>query len=591
MKTNRFAPLSLLVLSIAAAFAAAAQEPSSSFGERVEVEVVNVDVVVTDRDGNRVTGLGRDAFVIEVDGRTVPIDYFSSPSAKRPALAAAPAPGAALEPAPEAVDVSTANLFVFVDQSALEWRTSRRILEEIRDFVLPRSGGSERIMITAFAENLRILAPPTADRAQIESAFAELEKLRGRGSLLAAERNRLEREVRENAKPRPQVQIIDPETGQAGAEQMAREKQQDETDTAMLRQLIDDFAEQEIARQGRAVAALREWIGALSAIEGRKSVLFASAGYSSQPEAFLTRFLDMKKGTTPTENTTSLRLPTASVELVSDLESAVKAAQNARVAFYTVSPRETPSATSGAEFASAGAIAATAPPRDPSIAEAASSLQRLAVSTGGSALFLDDGLSDRLETVADDAAASYSLGFTTDEKAGGGDHRIRVRVVGDGLEVRHRESFRRTTLAERSEAALVAAATLGTTVNPMAVRLELGEPKPVEKRSKEMMVPILVRIPLALVTLSPDGDPRSAKLTARVAVLNESRQVRFGATSPIAISIPAGDLEKALGSYWAYRAEAMVAPGSQRIAVLVADENGDTLSTATASIDIGKKTN
>ena len=112
---NRYSG-TLLVSCALAAGSAFAQESASGFGERVEVEVVNVDVVVTDRDGNRVTDLGREDFAIEIDGRTIPIDYFSPPSAKRPALAAAPAPalGAAPEAASESVDVSTANLFVFV---------------------------------------------------------------------------------------------------------------------------------------------------------------------------------------------------------------------------------------------------------------------------------------------------------------------------------------------------------------------------------------------------------------------------------------------------------------------------------------------
>jgi VWFA-related protein len=579
----------LVSLAFAAA-PAAPQAPAGGFGERVEVEVVNVDVVVTDASGRRITDLAREDFVLEVDGREVAIDYFAPPSARRPAPKPEPAPAAPVtaEPPAEIVDTATANLFVFVDQSALEWRTSSRILDEIRAFVMPRAVSGERIMIAAFAENLRILTPATSDRGRVKAAFDELEKLRGRGSLVAAERNRLEREVRENAKPRPQVRIIEPTVGGPqviAAEQYERERQQDATDTEMLRMQIEDFAEQELTRQSRAVAALREWIGALSAIEGRKSVLFASAGYTSQPEAFLTRFLDMKKTATPMQNSDSLRLQTSSVDLLTDLESAVKAAQNARVAFYTVSPREVPSSTSGAEFASAGAISATAPPRDPSIAEAASSLQRLAVSTGGSALFLDDGLSDRLATVTDDASAAYSLGFSTGEAAGAGDHGIQVRTRRPGLEVRHRESFRRTSLGERAEAGLVAAATLETTVNPLALRLELGEPAPIDRKGEEALVPVLVRIPLALVTLVPEGDHRAARLSARIAVLNESRHVRLGTAAPIAISIPENELERALGSFWAYRAEVMVGRGLQRVAVVVVDENAGTVSTLIATVD------
>lgn len=579
--------LPLALAALCAVFApnlpAGAQEAPPAFGERVEVEVVNVDVVVTDASGKRVTNLVREDFRLEVDGKPVPIDYFAPPGAQGAAAARA-----GDEPDGATVDLSRANLFVFVDQSALEWRTSKQILEEIQAFVLPRTGGSERIMIAAFAENLRILSPPTADRERIEEAFAELEKLRGRGSLVGAERSMLEREVRENARPRAQVEIINPETGEVGAEQAARVAGQDQTDTANLRLQVESFGEQQIERQARAVAALREWIGALAAIDGRKSVLFASAGYTSQPDAFLNQYLDQKRDENPTGGSQSNRLPTARLKLLDDFERAVRAAQNARVAFYTVSPRETPASTFGAEFGGSGANSASVAPRDPAIAEAASSLQRLAGATGGDALFLDDGLSERLSTVADDAAASYSLGFSTGDEDGAGDHGIRVRTQDDTLTVRHRESFRRSSLAERAEAALVAAATFETTVNPLAMKLELGAAAPLGRKGKEAMVPILVRIPLALVSLEPagaDGTRRAARLTARVAVLNEARHIRLGETAPIAISIPEADLEKALGGFWAYRAEVEVGRGSQRVAVVVADEIAGTVSTLTATVE------
>ncbi|MBP9825661.1 MAG: hypothetical protein KBF21_15645, partial [Thermoanaerobaculia bacterium] len=256
--------------------------------------------------------------------------------------------------------------------------------------------------------------------------------------------------------------------------------------------------------------------------------------------------------------------------------------------FYTVSPREVPAGTFGAEFSGSGANSTAVAPRDPAIAEAASSLQRLAGATGGDALFLDDGLSERLSTVADDASASYSLGFSTGEEDGAGDHVIRVRTQDDELTVRHRESFRRSSLAERAEAALVAAATFETTVNPLAMQLELGAPAPLDKKGKEAMVPILVRIPLALVSLEPagaDGTRRAARLTARVAVLNEARHIRLGESGPIGISIPAADLEKALGGFWAYRAEVEVGRGTQRVAVVVSDEIAGTVSTLTATVE------
>ena len=70
-----------LALLPAAAWSDAPRQARTSapntFGETVEVKVVNVEAVVTDRDGNRVPGLAADNFTLTVDGRPVPIRYFT----------------------------------------------------------------------------------------------------------------------------------------------------------------------------------------------------------------------------------------------------------------------------------------------------------------------------------------------------------------------------------------------------------------------------------------------------------------------------------------------------------------------------------
>src|SRR6187551_1641212 len=71
----------LMAFSILAALPALAQqqsaEPESAFGEQIDVRVVNVEVVVTDKQGNRVTGLGPGDFRLRVDGKEAPIQYFT----------------------------------------------------------------------------------------------------------------------------------------------------------------------------------------------------------------------------------------------------------------------------------------------------------------------------------------------------------------------------------------------------------------------------------------------------------------------------------------------------------------------------------
>ena len=56
--------------------ARAADEPPL-FGESIDVRVVNVEAVVTDRSGKRVTGLKPGDFRLRVDGKELPIEYFT----------------------------------------------------------------------------------------------------------------------------------------------------------------------------------------------------------------------------------------------------------------------------------------------------------------------------------------------------------------------------------------------------------------------------------------------------------------------------------------------------------------------------------
>ena len=68
----------IAILLLAALPAAGQEEPLPDlFTDVLDVRVVNVEVVVADRDGNRVRGLHESDFELLVDGKPVPIGYFT----------------------------------------------------------------------------------------------------------------------------------------------------------------------------------------------------------------------------------------------------------------------------------------------------------------------------------------------------------------------------------------------------------------------------------------------------------------------------------------------------------------------------------
>ncbi len=572
--------LGTLVLSLFSAPVATAQDeppPSGVFGERVDVEVVNVDVVVTDRDGRRVTDLGRDDFELRIDGKPVPIEYFSAPRALEPApvvaepvtsLPATTPSERAARIAREASSSPQSYIFVFIDQSALEIKTSSTIVDEIREFVLPQLDGTVAVLVAAYVDNLRILGSLSTDAVEVDRALGEAKKLRGRGTILATERVRLEAEIR--------------------AAVMAYE-------SARLEEELRTFGEQAIDRQRRAVEALRQWVESLAAIEGRKSVLVATGGIASNPSAFLRSLFDQRLaaaevGRPPVRTGFALsdNLQTESVRLMSEFEGMVAAAQNARVAFYTISPRTPPVGQFSPEFSGGGGEVAQAAPRDLALVEASSSVVRLGAATGGASLYADHELSEKLSRVVDDETASYSLGFSTDERAGGRDHPIEVSVRRAGVTTRHRESYRRRTLEDRVEQALSAAISLRAVANPLELGLELGAPAPLRKREKGAEVPLLVRIPLRGLALVPGQGDLRGKLSARVAIEGANGEVRFGGAQPIEVVVAAADAARIPTHNWAYRASLRLAPGDNRVAVVVVDELSGVFATTSGKVAVPK---
>src|SRR6185436_14388810 len=142
--------LALLLLAAlpAAAQKPAAQEPQSAqegetFFESIDVQVVNLEVFVTDRKGQRVTGLTRDDFEVLEDGKPIELSNFFAVSAEqREVPPSEPAPEAAPAEAKEAAGEIPAeqrlHLAIVVDDLTLIPQNRNRLLQAVERDVLPR---------------------------------------------------------------------------------------------------------------------------------------------------------------------------------------------------------------------------------------------------------------------------------------------------------------------------------------------------------------------------------------------------------------------------------------------------------------------
>lgn len=122
------------------------------FGETIEVRAVNTEVVVEDGAGRRVSGLKPADFVLTVDGKPVPVDYFTEVAEGRSvqgkAAAAPPAPPAAGGVAPGR-EVGTSYLLFVDDSLGVVPRNRNRMLRGFAE-QLARLRPEDRMAVVAF---------------------------------------------------------------------------------------------------------------------------------------------------------------------------------------------------------------------------------------------------------------------------------------------------------------------------------------------------------------------------------------------------------------------------------------------------------
>ena len=141
------------------------------YGASVEVRVVNVDVVVTDKAGHRVTGLTKDDFEILEDGKPQKITNFD----EERGVAAASAAGSTVEAA--AAAHRPRRFIIFVDNDSLQTVARKRLFTALRHFaetqLLP--GDQASLISWSRGGGLRIAAPLTDNRTILGAALNALE--------------------------------------------------------------------------------------------------------------------------------------------------------------------------------------------------------------------------------------------------------------------------------------------------------------------------------------------------------------------------------------------------------------------------------
>ena len=570
--TRRFAILCILLLALGSFFAAGAgaQKPAKPqsvdqdepFMDIVNVNVVNVDVYVTEKGGKRVTGLTKDDFEIYENGRPIQITNFYAVEGGRPvatpedetpvpqtAVPGAPAAAAERQPLPEDQRL---RLVVYIDNFNLRPFNRNRVMRELRAFLGTKLNKDDQIMLATYDRELHIRRSFTSDPGLIAASLLELEKVSAHA-------------IHQDSERRDVMRRIEDAQSATEAEGYAR---------SYAQSVFNDLS--------FSIDALKEITNALAGMPGRKAILYVSDGLQMIAGHDVFYAVQNKYGEQSISMTEAFTFDASR-----RLQELTAQANANRITFYTIDAAglrvyDSNSAENAGHAQAPGLSTLIDSVR---ISNLQSPLQLLAERTGGVAVLNANIVTPHLERIADDFGSYYSLGYSPTHYGDGRYYKIEVKVKRKGLQVRHREGYRDKSTEARMSDSTLAALNFPYEDNPLGISLEFGKPQ--ARQDGFYLTPLLVRIPLGKLVLVPRELTHEAKVRVFVAAMDSSGNTSDVQQTPVPISIPNADVATATGQDYVYSISLLMRPGEQRVAIGVRDDVAAQASFLSRGIRVG----
>lgn len=554
------------------------------FSEQIRVEVVELEVIVTDRDGEPVTDLERVDFEVRLDGEPIEITNFYAVGS----ATASPAPeGTAEEGAIVPLD-RRLHLAIVVDLRSLPFGRVKRALEDVATGVLEGLGAGDEVMVASLDRRFEVHQPFTGD---LQAAAQALRAV----STASAGVGEGERDLRRIAQEL--VRISPPSSGGSSGGGGFGGGLASEADAELVRALardlrnsIDQYAERRHLEARATAQVLEEVVDRMGGLAGRKVVLYVGGGIEERPGEAL-RIAWQDKFSNPAYGV-SVGAGESFPQGESLLPTFVRVGERANakgVVFYALAP-ETGVRSLGVSAEIGGLSTADTQNFAANVGTAfdvarGAPLAALAARTGGTARVGGGDLSGFLGQIQRDSGSYYSLGIRLAETdAADEQHRVKVRVNRRGLRVRHRETVRPRTAVEKAEAATLASLVHGEGENELGVSIEFG-PAEVDEEGL-LLLPMTVRFPLMRLVLVPQGELHVGQATLLMAAMDDEQDLSSMQSVELPIRVPTEDLVGALQRLAQYEATLRIRPGRHRIAVGLHDQMGDTTSTVVAEHDV-----
>jgi VWFA-related protein len=518
----------------------------------VELNLFNLDVVVTDPEGRPVHGLTARDFEVRHDGKAVAISNFSEirgeafPSATvRPPEPVGTGAPAAVEPA---APRPPRRVVLFFDRLQLPDAKQRgELFDSIRGF-LEELGESDEAMIVTWDRSIRTVLPFTNDPEKLESSLALVER---KASRIAAEKADLDLLQDEDAWFT--ALALDPRIG---------------TDFGGFTPTAALFAQQAFFEMKAKTAALRGLTATLGGMDGRKVLVLVSHRFSRY--AGLEFFLRARTGVEALGDPQTKEFDTKRL-----LEDVTRSANANGVTLYAVFPAgmdaPQPSAADSVVTAPSIGSPALGGREQLAVTNEMEALSFIAEKTGGVAAVGAGSIPAFVDRVSADLDSWYSLGYPGPSGANRAAS-VTVRVPGRKVTVRVRGSLVEKTAEEQMRDRVLAhlfqpdgRARIPITASATAAAGQKGK----------FRIRVEIRIPISSLALLPTAKGVAGAFSVFVASVAPEGDFSDVSRRTQSFEIAAGEVETAKAGHYTYELEIESSGPEARVCVGVWDEKSN----------------
>ena len=535
-----------LAVSLLLPFSLAAQEqPAQAQSdvprliETVDVRVINIDVVVTDRKGNAITGLTKDDFIIYENGKPQRVSNFYEVVTR----ADNPAPQIRTEEspeprAPEQPEQLRRKVIIFIDNLSLAPFNRNRVFKAMKEFVHATMRPGDQAMVVTWNRSMKIRLPFTGDAKQIEQTLDAIAGESALGIQQISDRRQIQTQIRDAQRFEEAV---------AAARGYSQALEHD------LRQTV------------REINALMATLGG---VEGKKIMLLTSEGFQMQPGRELFYSIDdIGREKENWQGVGSTFLESMSFNLSNQIESIARSANANNITLYTLH--------AGGLMGFNEGSAENQQPVSASVQQAAlsnstDSLRLMADLTGGLAVVGTNNFGAAFNRIAQDISSYYSLGYRSGTERVDRQRSLEVKTRNPQYVVRSRRSFVEKSVNSEMSDKVIANLFYEGSSNDLGIVIRTGPPR--QQDNGTFLVPLEAIIPMKGLTLLPRGEEFIGSFSIYIVVADKNGDMSDVQRQTHQVRVPAKSITELEGKYYTYSVDLMMNPGRGKISVGIADE-------------------